>query len=234
MNLTNQLAERLILAIKSSKPYDLISNELSKLPTLQLFTDLNNNNRKKAFWINIYNSFFQILRKHYGLSKPDVFRKKLIHIAGFSFSLDDIEHGILRKYRYKFSLGYLPNPFAPSIIKKLAVTEIDYRIHFALNCGAKSCPPIAFYHYKNLDSQLEMATLSYLESETEVLADVKVIQISKLFQWFKGDFGGNRGIRNIFKNKLNLDTKGFTLTYNTYNWEEVLDHYVEESFKMEK
>jgi thiol-disulfide isomerase/thioredoxin len=33
--------------------------------------------------------------------------------------------------------------------------KVDYRIHFALNCGAKSCPPIVYYSPEKLDQQLE-------------------------------------------------------------------------------
>jgi len=97
-------------------------------------------------------------------------------------SLDEIEHGVLRKYRIKKSLGYLPNWFAPAWIKKWAVDQLDYRIHFALNCGAASCPPIAFYNDIRIDSQLEMATLSFLESETKIDHSSRTIHLSQLFQ----------------------------------------------------
>ena len=40
----------------------------------------------------------------------------------------------------------------------MAVDVIDFRIHFALNCGAKSCPPIAFYSYDKINDQLDLAT----------------------------------------------------------------------------
>jgi hypothetical protein len=130
---------------------------------------------------------------------------KQIPIAGQSFSLDNVEHGILRKYRYKYSLGFLPNIFTHKRIKNLAVSTIDYRIHFALNCGAESCPPIAFYSLNKIDAQLEMATLSFLESETDVYNDKKEIYISRLFQWFLANFGGKKGVENILKEKLNID-----------------------------
>lgn len=51
--------------------------------------------------------------------------------------------------------------------KEQRVDKAGYRIHFALNCGAKSCPPIAFYKPRQMDRQLEMATKPYLEGEAE-------------------------------------------------------------------
>lgn len=50
----------------------------------------------------------------------------------------------LRKHRWKWSFGYLPNPFELILIRNLAVQKVDCRIHFALNCGPKSCPQIGF------------------------------------------------------------------------------------------
>ncbi len=112
---------------------------------------LYNDDAIKTFWINIYNAWFQILATREKKKSPEIFTGKLITIADTKFSLDDIEHGILRRYRWKLSRGYLPELFPGRLIKQLAVAKIDYRIHFALNCGAKSCPPIAFYTYFNIN-----------------------------------------------------------------------------------
>jgi len=226
----NKLSESLLLAVKMQRSTDEITADLAGLYLDDLQNDLKNDLHKKAFWINIYNAFFQILRKVKKVDKSNIYTAKMIEIAGQQMSLDDVEHGVLRKYRYKFSLGYLPNPFAARLIKKLAVDKIDYRIHFALNCGAESCPPIAFYSVDRLDAQLEMATLSFLEGETEVFEEKKEIHISKLFKWYHGDFGGNKGIRKILKEKLNLNTQGFKLAYKKYSWEEQLDNYSDVDF----
>lgn len=131
----------------------------------------------------------------------------------------------MRKYRLKWALGYLPDPFAPTLLKKLAVRKLDYRIHFALNCGAKSCPPIAFYSPEKLESQLGMATVSFLEGDTMVFPEKKEIHITRLFLWFMGDFGGKAGIRQILKKELNLETAGMRLVFKEYNWEEALYNF---------
>lgn len=221
----NKISEALLLAVKMEEDTRELEKNIAQLRLDDLLLYLKNDQDKKAFWINMYNAFFQILRKEKQIDKSNIYKSKLVEIAGQSFSLDDLEHGILRRYRYKFSLGYLSNPFADKLIKKLALEAIDYRIHFALNCGAVSCPPIAFYAQDKIEQQLELATLSFLESETEINIASKEIKISRLFQWYQGDFGGPRGIRKIIKDKLKLDIKGFKLTYRTYSWEEQLSNY---------
>jgi hypothetical protein len=69
--------------------------------------------KKKTFWINIYNAFYQILREKEKVDKQIIYKKKLFKIADTMFSLDDVEHGILRRYRYKYSLGFIADLFPP-------------------------------------------------------------------------------------------------------------------------
>ncbi len=220
-----QTAEQLLLAMKMGEAYHELSEKLASAPLNQLKKELDNDQAKKAFWINVYNAYFLILRKELNIAKPQIFKNKLVTIASESLSLDDIEHGILRKYRWKFSLGYLPNIFSSSLIKSLAVNKIDYRIHFALNCGAESCPPIAFYHHDKIDKQLDMGTMSFLESETKKNEAKKTIYISQLFKWFKADFGGNKGIRKILQEKIQMETDGYALAYSPYSWDENLENW---------
>ena len=108
----------------------------------------------------------------------------------------------------------------------MAVDKIDYRIHFALNCGAVSCPPIAFYKAENLDSQLNLATQSFLESETVWDHDKKVAKVTALFKWFYADFGHTKGIKEIYKNQLDVDMTGYSIKYREYSWEDDLENFV--------
>lgn len=221
----NKLAEDLLLKVKKGEDTEVLEKEIGELSLEQLKSELKNDTLKKAFWINCYNAYYQILRKRTQLIAPEVYTEKAIKVAGEIFSLDDMEHGILRKYRIKISLGYLPNIFAPPLIKSLAVFRIDYRIHFALNCGAKSCPPIAFYKIDSLDQQLEMATISLLESETEVFYDRMEIHTTSLMSWYRGDFKGENGIKDILEEKLDIPTKGFKIIYKPYFWEDHLHNF---------
>jgi Protein of unknown function, DUF547 len=220
-----KLSEKLLLAVKMQEPTVDFLKKLEDISLDELKASLKTDGDKKAFWINTYNAFYQILRKIDKVDKPAIFTKKLICIAGASWSLDDIEHGILRRYRWKYSFGYLPNIFTSKLIKEMAVSKIDYRIHFALNCGAKSCPPIAFYSTENIEAQLEMATLSFLENDTDIFNDKKEIHVNRILKWFLGDFDGTKGIRKILNEKLKMNTAGFKLVFKQYTWDDLLDNY---------
>ena len=230
----NQLSEALLLAVKQGKTTPALEEELASFSLENLQEKLGEDNQKNAFWINIYNAFYQLLRIEDRVDKSKIYVSKSIPIAGLKLSLDDIEHGILRKYRYKYSLGYIANPFVNRTVKKLAVSSIDFRIHFALNCGAKSCPPIAYYTSDIIDEQLDASTISFLESETEIKEDSKEVHVSKLFSWFLADFGGKKGIRKLLNETLDFDSKGFKIIYKPYSWDDQLANYVKDSFKLQE
>ena len=230
MNNLNILSERLLLAVKMEKDYADFLKELDDFRLSGVEKQLYDDNHKMAFWINIYNSFFQILWKDMDLRQPKIYTSKAINIAGKKVSLDDIEHGVLRRFRYKYSLGYFPDPFTSAFIKKWAVSKIDFRIHFALNCGAKSCPPIAFYTVEKLEEQLEMSGNSFLSEDTQINEQLKEAHVSKLFLWFFKDFGGKKGTRKIVGRYLNKNLRGFKIIYNQYSWEEHLNNYDEKRF----
>jgi len=96
----------------------------------------------KVFFLNVYNAM-----SIHGLAECDPLPKSVTDINGFwktncylinghVFSLDDIEHGILRgNTRHPSSLS---SPFQKDD-PRLAFTmeKLDPRIHFAINCGAK-------------------------------------------------------------------------------------------------
>ncbi|MCB0638708.1 MAG: DUF547 domain-containing protein [Lewinella sp.] len=211
-----------MLRIKKQEDPTLILQALAQLPPASLLQDLPDDHHKKATWINLYNAFFLHLRRDQQVSKDRIYRERLIMVAGQSFSLDEIEHGILRRWRWKWSLGYLPAPFTRPLIRQLAVDHLDYRIHFALNCGARGCPPIAFYRPDRLEQELDLATQSFLESETIVDADTRTIHLTRLARWYLGDFGGFRGLRHILHHQLGLGTRGYRLRFREYDWTEEL------------
>ncbi len=219
------LSGKLLFAVKTGEPTDSIEAALAEGLTQSLILGLSNDNARKTFWINIYNAYFQILAIREKLVRPDIFTQEAFTIGGLKLSLDDVEHGILRRYRVKWSLGYLPRFWPPKDIKKLAVTQLDYRIHFALNCGAKSCPPIAFYDYEKIESQLELATTSFLMQDVAVDDTEKVVRVTKIMQWFKADFNGNRGIKEILQKYLGKDFGDYKIEYKDYDWGSSLGNY---------
>ena len=65
-------------------------------------------------------------------------------IGGHSYSLNDIENGILRANRK--AIGALKKPFGKNDPRlAVALSEPEPKVHFGLVCGAKSCPPIKTY-----------------------------------------------------------------------------------------
>jgi hypothetical protein len=222
-----KIAADFLLALKMQQQPDNHLAKISALPRHILFQELDSEQQKKTFWINCYNAFFLHLRRNKGVDKPAIYREKLCRIAGQTFSLDEIEHGILRRYRAKLAFGYLPNLFVPKIIRQLAVKRIDARIHFALNCGAISCPPIAFYSVEKLDQQLDWASESFLKNETNILPEKQEIHFSRLGYWYLGDFGGRKGIRQMVQHYLGVDTNSYRIVFKDYNWDEDLNNFAE-------
>jgi hypothetical protein len=212
------LSGQLLYAVKTESPTDSFEAALAEISKPKLIASLSNDRARNTFWINIYNAYYQILATREKKTRPEIFTDKAFVVGSLPLSLDDVEHGILRKYRWKLSMGYLPQFWPNRNIKKLAVTKIDYRIHFALNCGAKSCPPIAFYDYDNLEQQLEMATSSFLTQDVEVDEASKTVRVTKLMQWFKSDFGSSRGIKAILQKHLNKDFTHYKIAHKDYDW----------------
>ncbi|KAL9979374.1 hypothetical protein ACROYT_G017028 [Oculina patagonica] len=126
---------------------------------------------KIAFFLNIYNSLtiHGLAMCESGLPNSvleieNFWRRMSYNIGGYTFSLDDIEHGILR--------GNRPHPsggkplFADGDPRlRFTVSEVDPRIHFALVCGAKSCPAIRVFSAENLERGLDAAAKSFCSQE---------------------------------------------------------------------
>jgi thiol-disulfide isomerase/thioredoxin len=229
-NKTVQLSQDLIYEAKTGETAAGLVKSLQALEYSTLATSLKTDDEKKAFWINVYNAYTQLMLKadpSKYKNRNTFFKSKTIRVAGKQFSLDDVEHGILRRSKIKWSLGYLNKLFPSGTEKELRVDEVDYRIHFALNCGAKSCPPIAFYDPQTLEQQLDIATKAYLSGEAEYDSTTNKVRVPKLMSWFRADFGGKKGMLKILKEhniipshanpKIRFKPYDWTLTLNNYN-----------------
>ncbi len=131
---------------------------------------------KIAYWINAYNAFvlndviddYPIesvvsLRTLWGA----LFFKRSKHLAGGQdYSLDDIEHGILR--------GKFNEP----------------RIHFAVNCASASCPVLRAEPYRGdiLDRQLDDQARNFCAQQENVWMRGDVLFLSAIFDWYRQDF----------------------------------------------
>jgi len=217
------LAEQLLYSTRTGKPVAETEKMLRELDPVLLEKALQDPAASLAFWLNLYNGFTQMALQR----KPELyeqrgkfFRSKQFTLAGQRISLDQIEHGIIRSSSIKWGLGYLRNPFPGKFEKKFRLKKTDPRIHFALNCGAKSCPPIAYYKADQLNRQLELATRNYLKSEVVYDSVTNRVMLPALFSWFRGDFGGRKKIYKLLESYRLIPVGSRpSIRYNPYNWE---------------
>ncbi|RMG44243.1 MAG: DUF547 domain-containing protein [Acidobacteria bacterium] len=144
---------------------------------------------RKALWINAYNAFTTklILERYPGIAsikeiaRKDRWLARRWDVGGTLYSLDEIEHQILRK---RFG---------------------DPRIHFAIVCASRSCPDLApeAYSAERLDEQLDRAARSFLADERKGARTAvergwfggkrPTLYLSSIFKWFAEDFQKSGG-----------------------------------------
>ena len=226
----NDLSEEFLTQIKAGKNTKTIQDKFSNTTLTLLESNLKTDEDKLAFWINIYNGYIQVLLTENPELYDDrgtFFKKEQIPIAGRLLSFDKIEHGIIRKSQWKLGLGLIRKWFPNKFERQLRVDERDYRIHFAINCGAKDCPPVAIYNPKDLDNQLEKSTKMYLQKTSEYDSETQTATVTSLFNWFRGDFGCKSGVKNILKTHGIIETtKNIDITYKSYDWTLDLDNWI--------
>lgn len=227
----NTLSEQFLNQIKNGEDTKEIREHLANLKVDVLATTLKTDEQKLAFWVNIYNAYIQvILSRNPELyeNRGSFFSKDQIRIAGIKISFDKIEHGIIRRSQSKLGLGYVKKGFPDKFERMLRVEKPDYRIHFALNCGAKDCPPVGIYTPEKLDRQFAKSTALFLKRSSKYDATEKTVFITSLFSWFRGDFGGKDGTKDILKSQGIIPTvEGIDLEYKNYDWTLSLDNFIE-------
>jgi Protein of unknown function, DUF547 len=155
-----------------------------------------------AYWINAYNAYtLDLIVRNYpttSILKFDggkTWNIKRITLGGKKYSLDQIENEILRP---KFK---------------------DARIHFAINCGAKSCPPLYNHAFmaETLDATLEARTRAFVNNKNFNTITSGAISVSKIFEWYAADFGSLIKFLNLYSNKK-IKTNA-TIKHLEYNWD---------------
>ena len=180
-------------------------------------TDSMSRDGQLAFWINAYNAVTidkvvkwkpkKSVRETIvpGVWTSTKFFTSREHIvAGKRLSQDDIEHDILRKQ--------LKEP----------------RIHFAIICASTGCPLLPRFAYteENVQTTLEEETRKYINSErgTQIDSAENTLYLSKLFDWFRGDFDYKSGsVQNFIKPYLGEKALAFVeknprIKYLPYDW----------------
>ena len=167
-----------------------------------------------AFWINAYNAFtLQLILDHYPIASirkigwlpGAAFRQQFIpmrELKGGLISLDEIENGTLRRaFR-------------------------EPRIHFALVCASRSCPPLRGEAYRgaDLDAQLDDQARAFLRdpAKNRVDASARTLYLSSIFKWFRGDFEAAAGSLPSYVAQY-LDAGGapvsdYAVAFLAYDW----------------
>ncbi len=164
-----------------------------------------------AFLSNAYNAYtLRLIIDHYPLKSIKAiggflsgpWDQPIVHLFGETTTLNAVEHKILRK---------------------------DYsepRIHFALVCAAKGCPPLRSEAYlaDRLNEQLDDQAKQFLATpnKNRVEAGERVVYLSPIFKWYGGDFEKKSGsvlaaLQPCWTGKATA-TDGFKIRYTDYDW----------------
>ena len=202
---------------KNRVDYDGFKQEealLDRYLSILSATDVNSlsHNDRFAFYINAYNAFTikLILTKYPGINSikeigsffSNPWSQKFIPLDGQTIALDTIEHEFLRP-----------------VFK-------DPRIHFAINCASKGCPPLLNkpYEGKTLEVQLNTITRAFINDPKRTFLKDNTLFVSKLFKWFEEDFKGapllfiRQYATAEFKKKLDGAGPQIKLSYLYYDW----------------
>lgn len=168
-----------------------------------------------AFFINAYNAYtIKLILTNFENGQPPAsindigsfFKKpwsiQFVKIGGRTYTLDNIEHDILRP------------------------TFKDPRVHFAVNCASKSCPPLLSEPYsgENLDQQLDANTRAFIANSQENRLEGDTLSVSAIFKWFKEDFAYDpvgffeKYAEGDLQKELAARTDQLKLKYLDYDW----------------
>ncbi|HHJ49386.1 MAG TPA: DUF547 domain-containing protein [Phaeodactylibacter sp.] len=158
-------------------------------------------NEEMAYWINAYNAFtVKLILDHYpvksirDIHSGNPWDVKWIELGGNTYSLNQIENDKLRK---RFG---------------------DARIHFAVNCAARSCPPLLnrAWTASSLSQTLDQRAKVFINNPKYNQISPSAAKVSKIFEWYAADFGDLRTFLNKYS-KMSLEA-GATIQYLEYDW----------------
>lgn len=167
-----------------------------------------------AYWINAYNAVTvrgilreyptSSIRNHTGITGYNIWKHLLLPVDGEKYSLEDVEHAILRKMR-------------------------EPRIHFAIVCASIGCPRLWNHAYTadDLDAQLSQNARDFFAQDRNfrVGNDGRTVQLSSILDWFADDFGAttSRQLRTIApyvpeEHRPLLEKGRVDVEYLDYDW----------------
>lgn len=163
------------LQVDGDARLDRYVNDLREIDPRKL-----NKGEQMSYWINLYNALtVRLVAENYpvasitelgdSLLSRGPWDDEIVTVADRALSLNDIEHRILRP-----------------VFK-------DHRIHFAVNCASIGCPNLSARAFTaaDLDQLLSQAATHFLNHPRGLQFDGDTLRLSKIFQWFQDDFGGD-------------------------------------------
>lgn len=182
------------------------------------------NRAQLAFWMNAYNAYtIKVICDNYPVKsindlhtgglivgtvlKKTIWDKELAVVNGKRLSLNQIEHEIIRK---RFN---------------------EPRIHFALVCAAKSCPPLRSEAFigERLNEQLDDQGRVFFSQidKNHFDPEKKIAHLSKIMDWYEGDFGKSdeevllhvsQFLSEELAASIAADPKKWRIKYTDYDW----------------
>jgi hypothetical protein len=159
-----------------------------------------------AHYVNLYNAtmiqaVIDRFRDDYSPAEKDfaVFKEPLVRLSrDRTISLNQLEHEIIRK-QFK-----------------------DPRVHVALVCGARSCPPLLNRAYRadDLDKVLDENMKRFVNdgSRNQIDDEKRELRLSKIFEWYAEDFGGMSAVPAYIARIAGKDVAGYRVSYLEYDW----------------
>ncbi|MBW2298585.1 MAG: DUF547 domain-containing protein [Deltaproteobacteria bacterium] len=165
-----------------------------------------------AFYVNAYNAWTikLILTGYPGIKSikdmgsifKSPWKKQVVRIDGDIVTLDHIEHEILRP-------GFK-----------------DPRVHFAINCASKGCPPLRSEPYRAdiLEQQLDEMTREFINDSQQNRLEGRTLYVSSIFKWFSEDFNDDvvgfflKYAQEDLKNQLEDNKSKIKIKYLDYDW----------------
>lgn len=185
--------------------------------------DYGNRDDQLAYWCNVYNAFtVKLICDHYPvesikdlnagsflayLFSTTVWDREVVTLRGRTLTLNQVEHEIVRP---KFK---------------------DFRVHFALVCAAKGCPPLRSEAYvgSRVSEQLDHQARVFVQDRKQNSFDASTgtLRLSSLFKWYLTDFGATEAdlIQSLLpyfsddvKNQIAAVGSKIKVSYLDYDW----------------
>jgi len=216
-------------AMRGSEAYEAfggLAARLAEFDPAQLASDA----ERIAFWTNVFNTLVihGVIELGVDASVKEVplfFECIRYRIGGEVYAAADIEHGILRAnavppYRLRRRLR------GGDARRRAMVRKVDPRIHFALVCASRTCPPIEAYDPERIDEQLDSAAHTFINATSALDGDT--LRVSEIFRWYRRDFGAapdavaQTVARYLYDReaaaRLERDAGRVRLEYTPYDW----------------